>query len=484
MMQRFARDVVIYGGADLLFKLVQFAFIPIYSHRLSVAQFGILALLQVSATLIGVLVNLGVNHSIHRFYFDKDVAEARRPLLITTGLVQLLASMLLALPLLGFALYGAREAIADDYGIGWILVVVALVTILPDQIAQYTLDTSRLQFAAYRFCAIALVKNVAGLLIGLWLLLVHDMGLLGLLVGNLVAALAAVPLGLWLVRRDITLGVDLAYVRRLLGFGWPFVFAAAGYWAFSSIDRWLLAELRGAVEVGLFSVAFKFASVIFFVVAAFHQAWIPTAMRMANENPDYRRIIAMVFSGWFFAIALMALGIALFAEEILMLLTPQSYWPAAPALAVGAAGLALLGTTQVTMLGISFEKRTNLIATGAWLTAAVNVGLNLLWIPAFGATGSAAATLGSFAFLTSFYLYWTQRLHPLPLERFKLLYSLALVALATLAPFVPDGPPFALVAIAGKAGLMMLAIIGAVAAGILNMGLMRHLNPRLQGTVT
>jgi O-antigen/teichoic acid export membrane protein len=70
MLRQLGRDVAIYGGADLLFKLVQFLVIPIYAHRLAVADFGILALLQVSAILLGAIVNLGVNYSVQRFYFD------------------------------------------------------------------------------------------------------------------------------------------------------------------------------------------------------------------------------------------------------------------------------------------------------------------------------------------------------------------------------------------------------------------------------
>ncbi|HEY5723637.1 MAG TPA: oligosaccharide flippase family protein [Allosphingosinicella sp.] len=474
MLRQLGRDVAIYGGADLLFKLVQFLVIPIYAHRLAVADFGILALLQVSAILLGAIVNLGVNYSVQRFYFDKEIDESRRPLLVSTGLFQLLVSGTILIGIVGFLLYGWREPIHLDYGIAWPLVLVALATILPDQIAQYALDTSRLQFAPLKFCAIAMVKNVAGLMLGLWLLLSLDMGVLGLLVGNLVAAIAAVPLGLWLVRRDLTLGVDREYLSTMLRFGTPFVFTAAAYWAFGSLDRWMLAEMSDAVQVGLFSIAFKFASVLTLAIGAFHQAWIPLAMRMANEEPDYRRLFSMVFSGWFCFLGLTALGLALFADDVMAALTPKSYWPAAQALAIGAAAIALSGTMQITSLGVTLEKRTLLIATGAWMTAGINVGLNLLLIPRLGASGSAIATLLSYLFLTLFYLGWSQRLHPIPLERGRLAYGLLLVVAATAAAFLPKGEALALVPILGKLSILAVALLGGVLVGAFPFALLRR----------
>jgi O-antigen/teichoic acid export membrane protein len=475
VLKRLGRDVAIYGGADLLFKLLQFAFIPLYSHRLSVAEFGVLALVTVSAALAGILVNLGVSYSVQRFYFDADLPEARRPVLVTTGLVQLLVSGTLLLFLLGLALGQARGDLASEYHLPWVFVLVGLLTVLPDQVAQYSLDASRLQFAPWRFCAIALVKNVLGLLIGLWLLLERDMGVLGLLAGNLIAAVLAAPLGLWLIRRDLTWRIDPAYSAMMLRFGSPFIFTAAAYWIFASMDRWLLAELSDPVQVGLFSIAFKFAAILTLVIGAFHQAWVPIAMRMARDEPRYRDIFSAIFDGWFFLLALMALGIGLFADEVMMVLTPEPYWAAADILVVGAAAVAMSGTTQITSLGLTLEKRTVMIALGAWLAAGVNVLLNLLLIPRFGALGSAMATLLSYTFLTGFFLLASQRVHPLPLNHARLGYGLLLVGATLAAPLVPDGSLLDPVRTALKLVILLAALAAAFPLGVVPPGVVHQL---------
>lgn len=475
MLNRLGKDIAVYGGADFVFKLLQFAVIPIYSQRLSVAEFGVLALLQVSGLLAGIVINFGVSYSVQRFYFDAEIPEERRSTLVTTGLAQLLVSGTLILSVLGLLLHQGQERLASEYLLPWSFVLVALLTVLPDQVAQYSLDTSRLQFSPLRFCLIALVKNAIGLLLGLGLLLEYDMGVLGLLTGNLAAALLAAPLGLWLIRQDLTLRIDTSYAVMMLRFGGPFVFTAAAYWVFASMDRWLLAELGNAVEVGLFSIAFKFASVLTLVVTAFHQAWIPIAMRMARDDPDYRQRFAAIFDAWFFLLALMALALALFADEVMMMLTPQPYWAAAPIIAIGAAAIAVSGTTQITSLGLTLEKRTFAIALGAWLAAAANVLLNILLIPHLGATGSAIATLLAYSVLTLFFLWGSQRHHPLPLHYGRLSYGLLIVVGALAAPLIPDGPLLDPASTALKLSILLAALLAAYPLGVITPAFLQQL---------
>jgi O-antigen/teichoic acid export membrane protein len=477
VLRRLGRDVAIYGGADLAFKLLQFAFLPLYAHRLSVGEFGLLALVTVSAALAGVVAGFGVGYAVARFYFDTEIGEEQRPALISTGLVQLIVTGSIVLGACALLLFHAQAPLQRDYGLPLSFLLVALLTVLPDQIAQYSLDTSRLQFAPWRFCAIASVKNVLGLLIGLWLLLAQDMGVLGLLIGNLVAALIAAPLGLWLIRSDLTFRINPAYSRMMLRFGSPFIFTAAAYWIFASMDRWLLAEFGNAVEVGLFSIAFKFASVLTLVIGAFHQAWIPLAMRMAREDPRYRENFATMFDVWFFLLSFLALGVALFAGEALMLLTPEPYWPAAPVLAVSAVAVAISGTTQITTLGLTLEKRTILIALGAWIAAALNVALNIGLIPSFGAVGAAVATLVSYGVLTSFFLIGGQHFHPIPLHYRRLGYSLLVCAAALAAPLLPKAGSLVSAGTALKLTILTVVLFAAFAMRIVPAAFLRQFLP-------
>jgi O-antigen/teichoic acid export membrane protein len=468
MLRKLRNDVAIYGGVDLLFRLTQFIVIPFYAHLLSVADFGIMALLSVTATLIGMLLNLGVNNSVQRFYFEAGADPDDRSLLVTTGLAQLLLSGAIITLVALVILTVARDAIRYSYAISWPLILIVLFTALPEQVSQYCLDATRLQFAPLKFFAIHIVKNLLGVLLGFWFLLRWHMGIGGVLLGTLAGAAAAVPIGLLMIRRDLAWRFDWAVARKIFSYGHPFVLAGMAFWVFGSMDRWMLMALSDATQVGLFSIGMKFAAVITFVISAFAQAWSPFAMRMHAEDSGYRQGYAKIFSLWFFLLAGIGLGLALFAQEFLTLLTPPEYWGAAPVLAIGAAGLVLYGTVQITVLGITLERRTHLLSYGAWLAAGVNVVLNIALIPRFGAVGAAVSTICAYALLSSSFLVWSQRLHPIPLERSKLLYSVGLVAASLLTPVALAPLGTGLVAILVKVAILLAVVAGAFAVGVID----------------
>jgi O-antigen/teichoic acid export membrane protein len=187
------------------------------------------------------------------------------------------------------------------------------------------------------------------------------------------------------------------------------------------MDRWLLAGMATLEEVGVFSVAHRFASIILFVSMAFGQAWSPLAMKIRTDHPQtYKILYVDILITLSCAMLLIGGGIALFASDIVAWLMPAEYHGSGVVLAALALGLVMQSTMQVTALGISIEKKTYLFGRLAWVAAALNLILNLVLIPSLGALGAAIASSLCYLFLTLAYLYYTQRLHPLPLPRGKI----------------------------------------------------------------
>jgi O-antigen/teichoic acid export membrane protein len=105
---------------------------------------------------------------------------------------------------------------------------------------------------------------------------------------------------------------------------------------------------------------------------------------------------------------------------------PEEYGASAVPLAVLCFGIVLQSTQQVTAVGISIEKKTFLFARVAWISAIVNLILNYFLIPIYGGQGAAWATTISYLVLTGCYLFYTQRLHPLPIQWNKICFMLVL----------------------------------------------------------
>jgi O-antigen/teichoic acid export membrane protein len=432
ILRRLAKDSAIYGGADFLTKLLSFFAFPIIAAALSPKAFGALELIFTVTALLGLVMNCGLNNAVQRFYWDKETTKPMQPSVVTSGLAaQVLFGFLAVLVGLLLVPIVLPWMEAEQWPLTWLGLLAALVVMALSQWSQYILGVIRLHFAPWRFFLLALISRVVTMAFGLVAVVILGLGIDGLLTAQALVLLLVIPLALWLIRRDIKFSqFDLNWFKELVRFGYPFIFASLAYWLFGSMDRWMLASLASIEEVGIYSVAFRFASVVLFVSAAFGQAWSPVAIKIRTDHPDsYRAIYGQVLLLLVFVMLVVGGGLALFSGELISLIMPVDYIRSALPLAILCFGIILQATQQVTAVGISLEKKTYLFARLAWITAVVNLAANWLLIPNFGAAGAAWATLISYVVLTVSYMLYTQRLHPLVVQwgRLSILSALGII---------------------------------------------------------
>lgn len=438
-LRTLARDSAVYGGADLVSKAIAFVTFPLIAAALSPTAFGALELLMTAIALLGIIANCGLSHAVQRFYWDPETPVGRRPVLVSSGLAAL-AVLVLCVLIVGLLAIAASANWLPGLNLPMtsIAPTAALVVMGSTLIAQYLLDVTRLQMAPWRFFGVSLATRVATAMAGVAAVVWLQLGLDGLLAVQAVISLLALPLAALAVRQDLTTVVDREVVLKLLRFGYPFIYSSFAFWLFGSVDRWLLAALSSVEEVGVYSIAHRFASIVMMVSLAFGQAWAPLALKMRADEPQKYR-------GWYADVLLMlacgmlVLGgaVALFSGELISFLMPAEYEAAARPLAVLCLGVVAQSTTQITGIGISLERKTSLFAHISWLMAVVNVVLNVLLIPQFGATGAAWASALSYLFLTASYLYCSQTLHPLPIPWRRVGVWFAMLALIGLVAGQP-----------------------------------------------
>ena len=246
-------------------------------------------------------------------------------------------------------------------------------------------------------------------------------GIDGLLLIRALVGVAALPLIFFFIKKDLRLKFDKKWMKQLLAYGYPLIFANIAFWLFSAIDRWMLAYFSSVTETGIYSIAFRLSTIVLFISLALGRAWSPYAMKLRAENTAYKEIYVNVFLLLIYIMLVAAGTLALFSGEIITLLLPESYAQSAIPLTILCFSIIFQATQQITIIGITIEKKTHLQARIVWIAAFANFALNFFLIPIFGATGAAIATLLSYLILTGSYFYFTQRLHPLPFNKKKII---------------------------------------------------------------
>ena len=206
--------------------------------------------------------------------------------------------------------------------------------------------------------------------------------------------------------------VNLVYARKYITFrpvgGYrlsPHVkavfifFLMAGVTAvYTSLDKVMLGFLAGDTQVGYYSVAVKVKNVLFLCISALVAVLLPRASYYVGKGRlEAQRMLSNKALNYAFIVSLsLALFFFLYAEEAVLFLSGKDYLPAVLPMKVIMPGVGLIGITNVfsTQVLIPIGKEKQVLSANV-AGAVIDVLLNLLLIPRYGAAGAAAGTLAA-----------------------------------------------------------------------------------------
>ncbi len=464
-------QVIIYGLGSAAVAALNFVLFAIYARHLRPEDYGAMSLIVTACSALSMVGMLGMNNAVQRFFFDaKDEAGKRR--IWGSGVVgaMLLTTVLALAAAAAFRLLaGFQPALAGPAAL------LAFAAVVPQALLTWLQDFARLQFRPWRFALLGLAQAVIAGAAGLVFVVHYDGGLAGFFGGALVAAVCTSLVAAALARGAWPLTFSRQEFVRLVRFGAPFVPAGIFIWASGAVLRWQLAHYRGLEEAGLFEVAWKLSAPVWMLNTAIGQAFSPHAFRLRAEQPDYRARLVELLHLIGVVTLVAAGGVAVFARELCGWVVPVEYVGATLPCAILALAFYFSALHQVTALGIAFGEQSRLIAVGWGGAAAGGFLLALLLVPAFGAAGAAWCLVAVYAGLNGFYLFHSQRLHPLPLRAGPLLVQVALgLATIALAAFWRERP-LTPALLAQKAGWCAFSAVVLLRWGGADVGRLRGL---------
>ena len=165
-------------------------------------------------------------------------------------------------------------------------------------------------------------------------------------------------------------------------------------------DRYVLSLYATLHELGLYSIGASFAMGLKLFLNAFEYAWAPfyfAIMREPDAKPTYRLVATWGVA----ALVGLAMLVAAGAPQIVRIMTTPLFQGASGVMPWIAAGVALQGVYLLTSIGLNITKRTEFYPLATGLAAATSVGVNLAFVPRYGATGAAIANALSYAVLAT-----------------------------------------------------------------------------------
>lgn len=190
------------------------------------------------------------------------------------------------------------------------------------------------------------------------------------------------------------LRVRWSWVRRLLGDSWPLVFAGLMVMVYTRIDQVMLGQMLGNRELGVYAAAARIAEFWYIIPIIILQSLFSTMVNAREQKDEsYYEILQWAFDTMALMSYLFILFMFLFAGTIMTVLYGDAYVEGGRILAVYVVSGIFVMLGHVREYWVTMENITRLSLYSTGLGALVNVGLNYVLIPAYGAVGAAYATL-------------------------------------------------------------------------------------------
>ena len=424
------RHGFIYLAGAVGTQLIGFFLIPLYTHYLTPADYGILEILDRGLGALGVLGGLGLARAVVRYYFEQIDDDYRRRVLATGSLTILVSALGVAALIAALSPWLSVLLLKTPRYAG--LVALMAFGMGLDVAAGLPMAAMRAREQSSAFITFSLIRLLMGVGLNIWFLAGLHLGLVGIIYSSLIMNLVTGAALFVLLLRDSGLRFDRTIQRDMLRFGAPIAPAGIPVLALHYGDRFMLQRLASNAVVGVYSLGYRFGSVLGTLINnPFGLVWDPYMYKVAHR-PSAGRIYGRVLTYHQVITMAAALCLTLLASDLIRLMADPKYWGATGLVGPVAFGYAVFGAYNVTYSGIVIKKKTVWLLALSTAAALVNIGANLLLIPRMGAMGAAVATLISFAWLTVTTGVISQRKLPVAYEAGRLfhLYLIVGVCLA------------------------------------------------------
>lgn len=409
----------VYALSAVITPLLTLALAPFLTRTLTPTDYGILTLLNTLLSLLCGITQVGLGSAFFRAYSYDYVEERDKHDVVATVTMMLFLISLLALIIVIMLAPFSAELLFGHKSFSGLIAIMGGVLFV-ENLTIPGLSWLRAENRALLYSLLAMGNVLMTLIATVALVGILHQGVAGALIaigiGQCSVAVCTIPVILY--RVGTRMRVDV--VRNLLGFGVPLVFGFVSYWILQLSDRYLLSRFASLAEAAKYAVAYTLGSALAAVIIGpFSLAW-PSTMFAIAKGKEAAKTFQLVFRWFGLFLLFMAFCLSFIGVFALHLLFSPIYYVVAPVIPIIATSIVFYGIYHIFMVGPNIKRQPWVNGVCTTSAAIVNLLLNLVLIPRYGALGAALSTLIAYVALAVVAYHINQRMYPVAfeLERF------------------------------------------------------------------
>lgn len=404
-LKQTAKQTIIYSLGNISSKLIGFVLLPLYTSFLSTQEYGIFAILEVTATIMVAVCSFKLSTAMMRWCSTEKSEYKTKSILFTTYTSAFLIIVFLNIILQPFRNSFSILFFGNSQYQQYFLIL--LLSVSFEILNLFSFDLIRLKERSVFYILISITRLSTILILNIYFIKYLSLGVKGILLSQLIGNALITIITLPVLIKNMVFKFYYQELKKMLKYGIPLVFSTISMMLLTMGDRFIIKYFLNYSEVGIYSLGYKIASVVnVLIIQSFQTGFLPIAYKNFDK-PDAQRFFSKTLTYYTFILVISSLGLSLFAKEIIELFSKsQEYNVAYTIVPYISLAFVFKGIQYIYSLGLHFTKKTKYNAYIVLSAAILNFVLNFILIPKFGIYGAASATVVSWLLMsTAFYKY-------------------------------------------------------------------------------
>lgn len=387
-MKEYLKSFGAFSVGPIIGAIFSFITIPIITYFISPGEYGRVSMFTLLQNILGMIAYLGLDQAYAKFYYDE---ENKEKLMLHSIFPAICFSVLVSLSVFFFKeslavwLYGSTNDMSCVY---------ILIPYLPFfVIERFVLIKYRMEQKGLIYSFFSIFSKAIMLVLSVVTLKYYLCGYQSVIYSTVLSQVISTVCLIFFYLKNEKISLmewDWIYIKKLLKFGLPLIPATIVGWVLNSMDKIMIRSICDYQQLGLYDAALKIVSVLAIIQSCFATFWSPIAFKWNKEQVETKKFeeVGKILS---IIMTTMFMGILTFKEIIIKILSPE-YYNAVKILPFLLIYPIMYTVSEVTVVGIYFSGKSFTTIIVAVCSCILNVTLNGLLIPKYGAIGASVAT--------------------------------------------------------------------------------------------
>jgi len=446
-LKRFFKDTIIYGIAAVLPRVINFLLVRVHTDALPPDSFSENTYFYIWAALFAILLTFGLETAFFRFYNKEEKKDS----LVSTAFITMLftvAVFVVVLTVFFDEFLHLFNFEGNPLRLKLFIGILALDTIAMVPFAYLRASNRPIKYAIIKLINVAVIVIIT--LLGLkYIPEFIEQGkelpefisnnynktpkvnyiFIANILGSAISFLLLIP---FLMK--FKLQFDSKLLKKMLRYSWPIAVAGIAYVINENLDKYLIKNMIGDYEMGIYAACYKLAIFMNLYIMAFRLGAEPFFFNHADKK-NAKETYAKIMNYFVIVGALVFVGIVVYIDILKELfIRNEAYWDAIMIVPIVLLANLFLGIYHNLAIWYKLTDKTRYGMYFSIFGAIITIVLNLWLIPKIGIIASAWATLAAYVFMAIVSYFIGKKYYPVQYNLQKMgVYLVVSIVISTIS---------------------------------------------------